>query len=459
MLLLAACSKPQSGSTISFQILHDSEAYAVLQNADGSVISTQTLAPGAYDVSFSNVPDGAVVTALTSETNDGTPAKYAFTAPASVVAGQQFSVINDWGPGGGSSTGFVTITGPCPGNSTTDTISHWSSFRPSLGAQDNGTTTCSASGTFTITAYYSDVDNNGNVQLSLFALSGSTIAAYARLTNISPSQTSLTLASTDWQTSTTADTATVNFAPALATNGTADFTWDKYAMLNGLAVSLAGGEETSSTSTLGATSLTVNRLLASVSGATSYLSSLEFDRENCSSSPCISSYVYMNAPASTLPANQSVTIGTDTWPSLQSFSWQANATTSPVVSYTNSSKFDTAKTIYADLSTTDSTTGATTEWTMISENPANMSGTFTFPQLPSNLQSYIPVPASSGNNANMSITDVPLTAWWFSMSAPSSYNEVDAQTPVASLTTTGLTPSRHTPGPHLPIGGSGLWLR
>jgi len=93
----------------------------------------------------------------------------------------------------------------------------------------------------------------------------------------------------------------------------------------------------------------------------------------------------------------------------------------------------------------------------VSENPADMNGTITFPQLPASLQAQITVPAASGNSADLSITDVSADAWWFNALWPNTYNEVDAST--TAVTTAGLAAAPRTPGAHGPIGGIGLWMR
>jgi len=458
ILLLAACSQPQSGSTITFSMQHDSDAYAVLQNADGSVITTQTLAPGTTTVSFADVPDGALVTAALSETHSGAPAKYAFTAPASLVNGHTIYVIYPYS-GRGQTSGQVAVSGACPPGSTPSSTRIYSVVSKRLGS--GGVTSsyvlCDASNNFSLTADYYDSGSSGKAQLTFLAEDGSTMSAYLHVQTISPTQTTLTVAPTDWQTTPTSDSSSVTFSPALATNGAAETNWQKFALVDGLREPLALSHSTS-TSTVGATSLSLNAELAPVTGATSFLSSFIFHRTNCpSSSSCIQSWVYQDASTNTLPANQSLTIGTDTWPSLQDFSWKASATTSPVVTYASSPGFTNAKLVYADVLTTDSTTGATAEWELVSESSADMSGTVTFPQLPANLQSLIPVPAASGNEAHLAITDVSPDAWWFNALWPNTYNEVDADTTAA--TTAGLTAGPRTPGAHGPIGGSGLWLR
>jgi hypothetical protein len=316
---------------------------------------------------------------------------------------------------------------------------------------------CDASNNFSLTADYYDTGSSGKAQLTFLALDGSTVSAYLHVQTISPTQTTLTVAPSDWQTTPTSDSSSVTFSPALVTNGSAETSWQKFAPVDGLREPMALSQ-TASTATVGATSLSLNAELAPVAGATSFLSGIRFHRTNCPSpSSCIQSWVYRDASTSTLPANESLTIGTDTWPSLQDFSWNASATTSPVVTYASSPGITNAKLVHAGVLTTDSTTGATAEWELLSENSSDMSGTVTFPQLPASLQSLIPVPAASGNEAQLAITDVSPDAWWFDAPWPDTYNEVDADT--TSATTAGLTVGPRTPGTRGPIGGSGLWMR
>lgn len=455
--LLSACSQSQTGSTLSFQMQHDSQAHAVLENADGTVISSMTLAPGTNDVTFTDVPDGALVTALTSEMHNGAPMKFAFTAPASLLNGRQVYVVNHFSSSG-QSYGRVTASGACPAGSTTATrIYNLRSSRPGTGGLRYDSGTCDGSGNFSFTANYDDVGSSGNAQLTFVAQNGSTMTGFLHAQNVSPSQTTLSVAQADWQTSPTADASSLSFSPALVTNGSAGVDWYKYAMVDGLREPLSLQGSTTS-STVGTASLSLNQALAPVAGATAYISSLRFRRHNCpSATPCFMSAVYRDASTSTLPANLNFAIGTDTWPSLRSFTWTASASSSPVISYTSSPSFSSAKLVYADVNTADPTTGARSEWEYVSENPADMNGTITFPQLPASLQAQIPVPAASGNSADLSITDVSADAWWFNALWPNTYNEVDAST--TAVTTAGLAAVPRTPGAHGPIGGSGLWMR
>ncbi len=457
IVLLAACSQGPTGSTISFTFLHDQQAYAVLQDGNGGVISTKSLPPGTTDVTFSNVPAGALITAIATETVNGVPAHHAVTAPASVVDGRVLYGTNTEKPIT-SSRGTISVTGTCPAGSSTSTkIDVASSARP-WGVGGGGAIACDATGHFAISVNYYDVDDNGHAQLTFYAENGSSMTAFAHFTDLPPTQTSLVVGASDWQTGVVTDSSAVDFSPALATSETASVNLSEFAVANGLDVPLAPSQYV--TAAPGASTVSLTHDVAPLAGASAFRTNLTFERSLCpSSGSCVTSWVRRNMASSTSPVDQTVTVGTDTWPTVQSVSWSANATTSPVVRYPSSPAFAHATFVQVNLSTTDSTTGTSTSWQLITTDSAAMSGTVRFPRVPSNLQSAIPVPGPSGNKADLWIADIPVGLWLVPFSQlPPSYNEVYAQS-TENATTAGLAAQPVSFGTRGPTHGSGIWIR
>ncbi len=456
VLLLAACSQSTTapGSTVTYQVVSNRTAYAVLQKADGSVLTSKTIAAGTTDVTFDNVPAGALITTLVTNYDNHTTHHLAFTAPASVIQGRTIYRF------GSTARSFsnVQITGPCPsGSDASTTIRSVAATGLGDGYADSNATTCASNGSggydFTLSADYAAADSTGSIVMTLFAQGGAlTTPAVARYMTLAPSQTTLAVSAGDWKAA-TAYSASMTFSPALVSGETAYARLMPYARYNGVEVPLTSTVNNVNVNTVGASSVPFSGAQADLAGTTSYDLFARFQRQTCTPA-CIDNTVYTERASSTAPLNATLAIGTDTWPMLQTFSWKANATTSPVITYPASSVFASAKTVYADVNATSG--GTHNEWEILYTGGAGANGTITYPDLPANLQSFIPVPASTGNLANLTITDVGYQSWWFSAAWPSNSNEVDAETTAA--TTAGLTSVPHTRGPRF-LGGSGLQMR
>ncbi len=131
VLLLVGCggdtsnggsSTPDVRLDFDVRVSSGIEAYVVIHAADGSVLEHQPVDPATRRVSFTNVPNDALVTALAktvrTEWRDGTrvpgSSYEATTYTASYVHGRSFS----FGFGSSIST---TVSGPCPEGADDDT--------------------------------------------------------------------------------------------------------------------------------------------------------------------------------------------------------------------------------------------------------------------------------------------------------------------------------------------------
>jgi hypothetical protein len=430
--ILAACSNgsdsnkptPPTTTTLSFKVnvAGGTEAHVVVQKADGTVLQSKDLSADDRQVSFNNVPAGALVTALaktmgvSSGWNDPHTIYGAVTYPASYVANHTFF----FNPPNTFSLD-ATISGPCPAGSDSNTeIEIWvTNYYFSAFCQDQGGGSFTFSGDIFLDS--STIQSNSDYSLHLLAATnnGSDDIAYAILLDRTPSQLQqgISLSAGDWKTDFGTNRVTATF-PALTRNQWAyayvyaDARYQgQWLNIQNFSSSVAAGETSAvATGSYIPVSVGWDRGWRGIGIGTP-----KDDGNLYSFAETWDSHI-------TLPINDTIALGTDVWPPATSLGWTDGK--APVLHYTYNGP--AAAGAYATLDQQGFAQNIERQWDFYPTVGVGTSGTIAFPQLPGALAAYLPKNATSRQDYdNTASVYLEQDAHYLGETFPDSSNEVD----------------------------------
>lgn len=474
-IVLSSCASPSGGSTsspsstLSFtvDVPSNAAAWVTVEKSDGSVFKSASVPVGSHQVSFQNVPTGAVVTAsmkgpmgLYNSTTGKTSTFTEYSSAsylASTVAGQAFYFYNP--------TNYsFTISGPCPSNSTASTKVTPLSYQQldayglyydryftamSCVADSSYASGFGFTGTVYVPPTSQQTDGAYSVSLIAFdsASSGQPITAYAlKLDQLVPGQ-SVTFTASDWHPESAMGTNTAHLTmPAVPSNETAGLGFDVAALHKGQPLPLQrfatqfGGSSVTSVTT---SAPYIPYVASQYEMNQDYL--LEF---NGTSGGQWSSAAIRHRTLASLPiggsSGQSLSTS-DFWPLITDLRWSTSGGLNET--FTPNTATKSAAFAYAYVQSWDFQNKVYRFWEDDAAVGAGTSGKVAYPELPASLSAYVPVPSAASNGgtwAHLSFSSYdPLTG----QAVPSSYDVVvaDANGVVATagLPSAGTT----TPSP------------
>lgn len=371
-----------SGQSLSFDIVMDSgiEAHIVIHRADGTVIEHRPVNPEQNRMRFTNIPQNALVTALSKSIDqlwysENLQTVYrASTTPARYVNERTYFF-------GFFSSIPVNISGTCPQGSDAETLI-WVIpvyFTFACVEQEDGGFSFGGR----LVLYDWHIQTDGNFSLSLLARPRgfANTTHYATLMDRSPEALyqGVSISANDWRED-FGNTSTTFNHPALPANFDGNYSGSTTtsAWYKGRWLDLRGG---SSFETLSGISSRAVESYVPIS-ASKYQSSFSLNLIADHSDGRSWAWSRLTRPSAP-PFTQTITLGSELWPLIDSLAWTGDQRPQLTYSYTGSAP----KQSYASIESRDLNNNIRRFWSM---THVSADSTITFPQLPQTLNVFVP---------------------------------------------------------------------